>query len=383
MGVTLTWLGVSGVAVLLLAWSLALAVYLARPHGRTNRALAALLIAEGATVGLAGGLAYLFEDAPSAAAARLSAALPVFLLPPLYLVFLSTLETPLVRWLRPRAVRVGLFVYPLLTTGVLVVYPPMLDVSFELVTYSPWEPSWNGPLGTVAFLGVAASAAFGLVAAWSTFLRAEPGSVARRRAGAYAAAFSVRDVAFFVVMLEWSLARFGIPRLFEPGGTVDIYAVNVADLLFVLLLAFGILRHQVLGIELTVKRTIRRGTVVGAFLGVFFLVSEGVEQLVSGTIGTWAGLGAAALLTLVLRPLERGAARFADEVMPGVEDTPAYRRKRAGEVYRAAVSDALLDGVISGPERTRLARLQDELGLSASTALAIERELGGPARESA
>jgi hypothetical protein len=61
--------------------------------------------------------------------------------------------------------------------------------------------------------------------------------------------------------------------------------------------------------------------------------------------------------------------------MPNTENTPEYAMFRKLQVYEAALTEALPDGIISVRERELLDRLRDSLGISKSDADTIEREL--------
>ena len=61
--------------------------------------------------------------------------------------------------------------------------------------------------------------------------------------------------------------------------------------------------------------------------------------------------------------------------MPNTKNTPEYAAFRKMQVYEEAVSEAHTEGGISEKERALLNRLRDSLGIFASDAEAIEREL--------
>lgn len=162
------------------------------------------------------------------------------------------------------------------------------------------------------------------------------------------------------------------------GEAVDLIRVDLFGLLRIgtaLLIAYGLLKFQLFGIDLTVKTGLKRSTIVGAFVAVFFLVSEGVELVVSGNLGTAAGLAAAGAMTAALRPLERGAQHLADQVMPGVEPSGSYLDRRRLDVYQAAVERAARDRKLDDRERDVLATLADDLGVGRQEARRIEQDV--------
>lgn len=63
--------------------------------------------------------------------------------------------------------------------------------------------------------------------------------------------------------------------------------------------------------------------------------------------------------------------------MPNTQNTPEYAVARKLQVYEAALTEALPDGIISERERELLNRLRDSLEIAESDADAIERDLQG------
>lgn len=164
------------------------------------------------------------------------------------------------------------------------------------------------------------------------------------------------------------------------GEAIDLVRIDLFGLLRLgtaLLIAYGLLKFQLFGIDLTVKTSLKRSTIVGAFIAIFFVVSEGLEIVVSGSFGTWAGLVAAGALTAAIRPLEQGAGKVADKIMPGVEPSDDYLDRRRVEVYQAAVERAAEDRVLDEQEREVLDTLADDLDVSQETARRIEQEVFG------
>jgi len=163
-------------------------------------------------------------------------------------------------------------------------------------------------------------------------------------------------------------------------------------MLAVLILAYAILRHQLLDIDVKLKWTIKRGTLAGMFLAVFFVASQVAQNYFSQSYGVLAGGAAAGLLLFAIAPLQRVAERVADAAMPGVgQPTHAGTLAAAGVVpadpgtlvrkedaYRGALRVALADRRMSPEEEIALARVAEELGLGAARAvelrIQVERE---------
>lgn len=175
----------------------------------------------------------------------------------------------------------------------------------------------------------------------------------------------------------------GAATALDPLASVplSLFVSGLWSLALPLMVSYAIVRHQLFGIDLRVKRTIRHSTLVGVFVGVFFLVSQLAENLVEANVGALFGLVAAAALTLAEPRVHRYAQRVADAAMPGVRPVeqlgPAERRAMYVEQVRAAASD----GDLSPKDRRVLEVARKALGLTDADAAALEAEaLGGEAR---
>jgi hypothetical protein len=153
----------------------------------------------------------------------------------------------------------------------------------------------------------------------------------------------------------------------------DIY--RLSTLVYVPILAYGILRSHLFDIDLRIRWTIKQSTIMGVFVSVMFVISEGASQVLSDELGTVTGLLAAGALMFFLAPLQSFAERVASAAMPNTKDTPEYASFRKMQVYEAAVTEAQMEGGISHKERALLVRLRDSLEISESDAEAIELEL--------
>ncbi|MCA1812799.1 MAG: hypothetical protein LC624_02475 [Halobacteriales archaeon] len=149
---------------------------------------------------------------------------------------------------------------------------------------------------------------------------------------------------------------------------------GIARTLGVLVLAYAILRHQLLGIDVRVKWTLRQSTVAAAFIGVFFVVSNGAQTLFQSTLGPYLGIAAAGLLIFAIAPLQRAAERLADAAMPGVKPAGDMGPDERTRAYRDAARVPWADGAISKDERALLDQLRETFGLSYEEAALLERE---------
>jgi uncharacterized membrane protein YebE (DUF533 family) len=107
-------------------------------------------------------------------------------------------------------------------------------------------------------------------------------------------------------------------------------------------------------------------------LAVFFVATAIAEQYLQG-YGLVVGGLAIGLLLFAIRPVECAIDRMADRAMPKTTGTPEYLAQRKHEIYRAAIEDAMRDGVVSAKERALLLRLAENLGLTGDESTRIER----------
>jgi hypothetical protein len=232
---------------------------------------------------------------------------------------------------------------------------------------------WAGPAGglilvtRVAFLAtLGASLAVGVGLSsllWLSNTRSAPSRAAR-------------NVALFALALFLCGMALGVAlNGFEGAAQAGVFGVFRA--MAMTLLAFSILRHQLLGIDVKVKWTIKRGTLAGMFLAVFFVVAQLGQNYLSGALGWAVGGVAAGLMLFALTPLQRLAERVADAAMPGVKAVGEMTRDDRASLYREAARTAWADGVLTRDERAMLDTLRDRLGLGGDESIRIEREAAG------
>lgn len=153
----------------------------------------------------------------------------------------------------------------------------------------------------------------------------------------------------------------------DPGSNV---MRGVMRTLGVGLLAYGILRHDLAGLDAKVEWTVSKTTVAGVFVAVFFIVSEGAQVLFAGFAqNELLGVIAAGALLFALAPIQRLADRIAERAVPsGATDEE--------ETYRITAAKYLADGELTAEEERHLARLADRLGIDAERAVELRQEVG-------
>ena len=149
----------------------------------------------------------------------------------------------------------------------------------------------------------------------------------------------------------------------------------MGTLIYVPIIAYGILRTQLFDIDLRIRWTIKQSTVASVFIAVMFVVSEGASQFLSDELGAVTGLLAAGVLMFFLAPLQRFAERVASTAMPNTKSTPEYTMFRKMQVYESALIEAHYEDGVSDRERALLDRLRDSLGVSEADARAMELDL--------
>lgn len=360
-----SWVGTFGLVAALLAWSLATIVWRAGAARAPNRRLASLLAAEGLVAAGGTGVLYLTDHEGLATIAQLATCAAMAIVPLLNLRLLALLDTPLARPFGTRTAGIAMLVAGLAGIVSVVARPDLFVVDLHPAWYAALETT-PGP-GFFAFFALFTLVnLFALVAALHAHRRTR-GTAADERSRAFLVAFGARDALVIVA--------FALEGTFGPGSLAIVIGPAVVLTVYVPLMAYGILRGQIFDIDLRLKAGLRRGTIALAFLAVFFVVSETVESIANTRWGPVYGIVAAAALALAGDRLQTIASRAADAAMPGVHDAPAYVDARKEAVYRTAVVEAWESGSVTEKERRLLDHLRASLGLDATRAEGIEREV--------
>lgn len=368
MGLTWTSWVVPPILALITAWGAAIVLLRTAPQRSVNRRLAFVLFLEG--VWLGGAFFFAVEDPVifmwiAAVAVAAMAALPFQ-----YLSFLSvSLTTRLVAPFRSRIAFVLLALASLAGASWVLLSPS----TFMGELYSPEWATWNfrfRPAGTRIAQMHGIASLFGLAAAMAAYFRAARGTAARSRAKWFVLAFGARDLFNVAVWLFYPVVR---PILFW-GDFIANQGGAIINVVYVSLMAYGVLNAQLFDIDLKLKFALRQGTVGAVIAGGFFAGSELLETVIP-VEGTILGIVIAGAIVTLLRPLQRLAEGFANRLMPGVQATPAYVEGRKHEVYRATLEGTLEDGAITERERAILNRLRRNLGISPEDAAALERQM--------
>ena len=352
------WLGIPAAFI---AWIFALYVFLVAPKTTAARLLVALLVVDGIAV-ISSYRNSFFIDPVIGGIGELQWAqihqASDWLVIACYLAFIGvTVRSPLTRPLRSPGVRWAL----LAAASVLAVWMLFLDMS-QLTAMMPALY----PVVVIALTWGFASA----VHAWMI----APDEASRARARAFTLAFGIRDLIWVITFIVYTAI---VLKDLPEGGLIDsanAFAYALAVIVYVPLVAYGMLRTQLFDIDLRLKRTIKRSTVAAAFVAAYFLVSETAATFLSNQLGTVLGLVCTAALIFFMEPIQRAAQRFSDAAMPNTRATPEYETYRKLQVYEAALHAALEHGGISSRERQVLNSLIQSMGIDAQAAEALERD---------
>lgn len=351
------WLGIPAAFI---AWSFALYVYLVAPRTLAARLLIALLIVDGIAVISSYGNSYVIDAYIGWGETRWWQIHQAsdFLVITYYLAFIGvTVRTPLTRPFRGSLARwVLLILGSFLAIGMFFLDKPGLEKMMP-----------------VLYPTMVITLTWGLVSAIHAWMIAKD-EASRSRARAFTMAFGVRDAIWIVTFIITTLFTLEILPEDHVLGELMPVAYVLAVIIYVPLVAYGMLRTQLFDIDLRIKRTLKRSTVAAAFVAAYFLVSEVAANYLSTQLGTVLGLACTAALIFFLEPIQRAAQRFSDAAMPNTRATPEYESYRKLQVYESALQTALENGEISSRERQMLNSLIKTMGIDAQAAAALERD---------
>jgi len=197
-------------------------------------------------------------------------------------------------------------------------------------------------------------------------LKAATTKLAREKVKAFVLAFGIRDLAWASLYLAaatgWIEGREMLFNTIYSGST----------LLYIPIVAYGILKVQLLDIEIRLKSTVRNSVLASGFIAVYYLISEGANNFISSQLGEIIGFLVCAVLAVFLAPLNRWADSFAEKLVKADSDGPDYAANRGLEIYGAAVEEALAYGEIHPGQIALLDRLRQSLQISDDEARRVE-----------
>ncbi len=358
------WLGIPAA---LLAWSFALYVFIVAPRTRSAQFLVAMLVVDGLAVissydnwasvdRLLGWSGIPWNDIHQASDWALIA---------VYLPFLGmTLDSPIVAPLKMKVVRRFVLVVGFAIALSMFFLPNSARESFRVPFY----------------IVICVVLTWGFAAAIHSWYIAT--NVAKReRARAFTLAFGARDIMWtFSFALNAAYFYGFIGNGQSPPTDISLWRILVpfpyeaAVIIYVPLVAYGVLRVQLFDIDLRIKRTLKRSTIAAAFVAAFFIVSEFAGLYLSDRLGAALGILATGMLIFFMEPIQGAAERFSDAAMPNTRKTPEYENFRKLQVYASAVQAALEDGRISKRQRRVLDSMIRSMGIDGPVAAKLESD---------
>ncbi|MGQ0536670.1 MAG: hypothetical protein ACT4PT_11435, partial [Methanobacteriota archaeon] len=334
------------------------------------------------------GLAGLATEPAWAASAFLLTALGIAVVPWVYLAFLGhALDVRITRPFRTRAAAVVLAVAAAVAAATVLVAPgryllrvvpdPGEGAEFDFV---------QGPWAAYEWVPFAFVAAYGLVASIVAFVGTRPGTLARRRTGAFVAAFGIRDGWLVLATFVLYPLIFGIGSGSDPGldptirtafqdraATIVFYGGNlVAFTLYFGVVAYGMVRSQLLDVDVKIRWTVQQSTIAAAFIAVFFIAAQLAQNYLTESLGWAVGGIMAGLLLFAIAPIQRIAERVAHVAVPDAKATREMTEDERADVYLEAARLAWADGAMSRDERALLDGLRAKLGLSPDATARLE-----------
>jgi len=360
------WLGIPAAFI---AWGFALYVFIVAPSTRGARFLITMLVVDGLAV--ITSYYNLYYANPFLESLGLPGIPPVlhqvsdWAVIGVYLPFLGmTLNSPLVRPLKHPVISTAILVGCLCIALLIPVLPVQVREGFNVPFY----------------IVICAVLSWGFAAALHSWYIAS-NEADRERARAFTFAFGIRDVLWTFTFAVYTVYyyRYGaaVEELLNPGNPWRTFLpllYELAVIVYVPLVAYGVLRVQLFDIDLRLKRTLKRGTIAAAFVATFFVVSELAGNYLSSHFGTVLGVLGTGVLLFFLDPIQRAAERLSDAAMPNTVDTPQYEMFRKLQVYDAAVRAALEDGAISERQRRVLDSMIESMQIDRAVALRMEHD---------
>ena len=177
-----------------------------------------------------------------------------------------------------------------------------------------------------------------------------------------------RKVAFVILGIAAIGMIFTAVGLTGLGGPIRMAGA--------VLIAWGILRYQVLDIDVKLRWGLEQSTVASIFIAVFFIVSEGAQEVLGAAASNeWIGIIAAAGLVFFMAPLQRLAERVGARALPDARPPATMLDVEVRDLYERRLRSAWRDGALTRDERVLLDHLRERLRIPVEDAAAMERHV--------
>jgi hypothetical protein len=188
------------------------------------------------------------------------------------------------------------------------------------------------------------------------------------------------------------LALYFIFSVFIPlvGFTVSIILVEIFYLIphvqlgivgltiSGVVIAYGILKHQLFDIHFIVKETFVYLIITIVLVSIFRLIELVLSNLISWTFFSGdliARLIAAAIVAGMFFPLRSQAVKIGDRLFPKLTKSVKSGHKRNLEIYKKQLEFVLADGKITKKEEEMLKALRVDLGISQKNHETLKKEI--------
>lgn len=179
--------------------------------------------------------------------------------------------------------------------------------------------------------------------------------------------------AVYPTLCAAAVLAFGVTFASASGSSEGFGVFGVVRTFGAAVLAYGIVRHDLLRVPLP-RLVVRRGSLATGALAILFIVAQIGQNFFSAQYGLLMGGIVAGTFLFAVFPIQRAIERWDRPLEPGA--SAAIRAPGAhDEAYRAAVRVALRDRRLTREEEVALADVAERLGIGAKRAVEIRHDV--------
>jgi PKD repeat protein len=250
---------------------------------------------------------------------------------------------------------------------ILLLTIPFLVLQFVMhVSDATVHNIFNGYVSVIALLSLSLL----VYHAWETDSREERNRIQLLSLTFFLLVFSTIIIAGLEFLHQKALA--------EAAGVIF---TPILEIVGCFVLMYAILKYQLMGVEVFVKKATRYTLFALAIGSVFVIVSNTIEQLVQDAFLGGVQLNfiiAGFIATAFMLPMQKLTERVAKRIFPDADNTaPDHLASRRMEIYEAQLRYAMLDGMLKEKELSMLSGLRDSLGIGADELRAVAKRVPG------
>jgi hypothetical protein len=185
-----------------------------------------------------------------------------------------------------------------------------------------------------------------------------------------------RDAALLIPAV--ALTSLVLSTFVDPKASDTTGGIGIARILGGGCIAWAILRHDLLGIDLQ-PRTVHRGTLAAGALAALFIVAQVAQNFFAAQYGLLMGGVVAGAFLFAAQPIQRAMEAKGQGQAQGQGGAQAkggsLADDRAREIYAHAVRAALADGAMTHDEERHLADLAEHLPIGPREIIDIKHEV--------